>query len=176
MSAVKVGSPAGAKKGRFLLDTAGILEAPNLTASDCVTVPEVTAEVAPGGAAYRRLEHMLAAGLQVRASTNGSMARVQTAAREAGNWVRLSPADVSILALALDLPDGTLVSDDYTVLDLAKRLNVRSQTIRTKGISATKDWTARCVGCARAYDESSAGKDCVVCGSAIKLKPQPKRR
>jgi rRNA maturation endonuclease Nob1 len=172
VSALKVGSPAGAKKGRFLLDTAGILEAPNLTASDCVTVPEVAAEVSPGGAGHRRLEQMLAAGLEVRASTNESLARVETVAKDAGNWGRLSAADVSILALALDLPDGTLVSDDYTVLDIAKRLKVTSQTIRTSGVTATKDWTARCVGCMRSYDEEHAGKPCPICGAEIRLKPR----
>lgn len=158
------------------MDTAGILEAPNLTPSDCTTVPEVAAEVSPGGTAYRRLEQMLAAGLKVRASTNESLERVRVLAQEAGNWGRLSPADASILALALDLPNATLVSDDYTVLDLAKRLNIEVQTIRTQGVAQTKDWLARCVGCTRVYDEAMAGKDCLVCGSTIKLKPQSKRR
>ena len=168
---MKVGSPAGAKKGRFLLDTAGILEAPNLTASDCVTVPEVTAEVSPGGAGHRRLEQMLAAGLEVRASTNASIGRVERTAKDAGNWGRLSAADASILALALDIPDGTLVSDDYTVLDLAKRLKITTQTIRTSGVTSTKDWMARCTGCGRTYEEDRAGKPCAVCGAEIRLKP-----
>ena len=176
MSELKVASSKRPQKARFLLDTAGILEAPNLTPSDCTTVPEVAAEVSPGGAGYRRLEQMLAAGLEVRASTNGSIERVRSVAMDAGNWARLSPADVSILALALDVPEGTLVSDDYTVLDLAKRLKIAVQTIRTKGVDSTQDWSARCVGCARVYDESMAGKDCMVCGSLIKLKPAGKRR
>jgi rRNA maturation endonuclease Nob1 len=158
----------------LLLDAAGILEAPNITPSECVTVPEVTGEISPGGSAYRRLEQLLAAGLRVQASSNASLARVKRTAQEAGNWGRLSPADASILALALDLPRGKLVTDDYTVLDLAKRLGISTQTIRTKGIDVTKDWIARCAGCGRAYEESIAGRPCPVCGAEVRLKPRPR--
>lgn len=172
MSDANVGLPGKPRQARFLLDTAGILEAPNLTPSECVTVPEVAAEVTLGGASSRRLEHMLAAGLEVRASTNGSMARVQALAKEAGNWSRLSAADASILALALDNPDVTLLSDDYTVLDLAKRFGLPTQTIRTKGVTTTKDWDARCQGCGRNYIDDRAGTQCPVCGAEIKLKPR----
>lgn len=159
-----------AVKTRFLLDTAGILEAPNLSPSDCVTCPEVTAEIRPGGASARRLEQMLAGGMEVRIPTNESIARVQERAQKVGNLARLSAADVAVLALALDVP-GTLVSDDYTVLDLASRFALPVQTIRTTGVQRSLEWAARCKGCGRQFDAAAAGAPCRVCGSPVALRP-----
>ena len=154
----------------FFLDTAAILEGVNLEAARCRTTPEVVAEVRPGGASGRRLELMLAGGLVVVAATPAARERVQAAAKAAGSLARLSEADVSILALAVDgAGAGELWSDDYTVLDVAKRLNVAARPVTKEGIVATKNWGARCKGCGRRYAATEIEKPCRVCGSEVRL-------
>lgn len=157
----------------FLLDAGAILEAANVAPGRCATSAEVVAEVRAGGRAHRRLEMLLAGGMEVRQAGKAAQDRVVVEADRAGSRTRLSPADASILALALDTPvPRMLLTDDYTVLDLARRLDVATQTVRTAGITAPKDWLARCSGCGRAYEASRAGSDCGVCGREIRLKPK----
>ena len=88
---------------------------------------------------------------------------------QAGNLGRLSEADRSLLALALDL-GATLVSDDYTVLDLALRLGIPTQTVNQDGPTGTLDWQPRCSGCGRTFDAMPKGEECLICGSPVRLK------
>jgi rRNA maturation endonuclease Nob1 len=157
----------------MVLDTAALLEGANLTASQCRTTPEVVAEVRSGGASGRRLEQLLAAGLGLESPDRAALKEVDGAARAAGSSTRLSEADRSVLGLAVQhRKNGTLLSDDYTVLDLARRLNVNAKPVTKPGIEATKDWVLRCSGCGRVFAEGKVGGPCPVCGSEIRLKPK----
>ncbi|MFO1533061.1 MAG: hypothetical protein ABR562_05085 [Thermoplasmatota archaeon] len=140
--------------------------------SEWATTPEASAEVQPGGADARRFANWIASGLEVRDASPGSLQQVRTTATKAGNIARLSAADVSLAALALDL-QAILVSDDYTLLDIAKRLGIPSQTVNTAGIEGTLDFRPRCTGCGRWFDAMPKKDECPVCGSPVKLKPKP---
>lgn len=134
------------------------------------TTPEAEAEISPGGRDARRYEDWRSLGLQVRAASAQAAATVDAAAAKAGTLARLSPADRSLLALALDLP-GTLVTDDYTMLDVAARLGVATQTVNQAGIRGALDFRPRCAGCGRWFDAMPKGQECPVCGSPVKPKP-----
>jgi endoribonuclease Nob1 len=139
------------------------------------TTPEAAAEVSPGGRDARRFDGWLAAGLRVRAAAPEDVERVEEAARAAGNRARLSPADVSLAALALGL-GATLVTDDHTLLDVALRLGVRTQTVNSPGIRGTLDFRPRCSGCGRWFALAPKGDECPVCGSPVRPKPwRPER-
>lgn len=136
-----------------------------------LTTPEADAEVSPGGRDARRFAFWKEVGLQVRAASAGSTERAAGAARGAGSLARMSAADLSLAALALDAgPDAVLVTDDYTLLDVAKRLGITTRTVNTKGIDATADWRPRCTGCGRWFDEAPPGDECPICGSPVKLR------
>jgi UPF0271 protein len=134
------------------------------------TTPEAAAEVSPGGRDARRYEQWIAVGLQVRSAGAESMLRVEDAAQAAGNHTRLSPADLSLAALALEL-QGLLISDDYTLLDVAKRVGVPTRTVNAEGIQGTLDFRPRCIGCGRWFEAMPKGGECTVCGSPVKPKP-----
>ncbi|MEA3191232.1 MAG: endoribonuclease Nob1 [Thermoplasmata archaeon] len=134
------------------------------------TTPEAAAEISTGGRDARRYDNWIATGLQVRDATPEAVERVRDVATAAGNLVRLSAADLSLAALAVDLA-GTLVTDDYTLLDVARRLGVRTQTVNTEGIAATLDFRPRCIGCGRWFDTMPKREECIVCGSPVKAKP-----
>ncbi len=88
----------------------------------------------------------------------------------AGNLARLSDADRALLALAHG-EGAVLVTDDYTMLDLAGRLGIRAQTVNTEGIQGAKNFKPRCAGCGRWFDAMPKGEECIVCGSPVRLKP-----
>ncbi len=155
----------------LVLDTSLLLggkEPPR--SSSWATTPEAAAEVSPGGKDARRYEGWITLGLQVRSANQDSVDRVESTAMAAGNLGRLSVADVSLAALALDL-SATLVTDDYTLLDVANRLHIPTQTVNTAGISAPLDFRPRCMGCGRWYETMPKKEECIVCGSPVQSKP-----
>lgn len=135
------------------------------------TTPEAAAEVRPGGRDARRFEDWRSIGLQVRSPGPDARARVDEVARAAGSLERLSAADRSLLALALEMA-ATLVTDDYTMLDVARRLDVPARTVQQRGVETTMDWAPRCAGCGRWFDEAPPGDECPVCGSAVRARPR----
>jgi len=155
----------------FVLDSGAIAHGANLPPAQCRTAPSVLAEFQPGGATRRRLDLFLAAGLLVQDPAPESLQRVDAAVAKAGSATRLSAADRDVLALALDVR-GRLVTDDYTVQDIARRLGLAVESIATRGISERVDWGGRCAGCGRRYDATHIGRECPVCGARIVGKPR----
>lgn len=156
---------------RYVLDTSLLLggrEPPQ--DGTCSTTPEAAGEVAPGGKDHRRFERWLAAGLRIESAPPETLERVADAGLAAGNLGRLSPADLSLLALALE-QQATLVTDDFTILDLAIRLSIPTQTVNQDAPRATLDFRPRCTGCGRWFDAMPKKDECPVCGSPVKLKP-----
>ncbi|MFA5943047.1 MAG: nucleotide-binding protein [Candidatus Thermoplasmatota archaeon] len=136
------------------------------------TTSEAAAEVSPGGRDARRFEDWQSIGLEVRDPGPEARSRVEAAGVTAGNLARLSAADRSLLALTLELgAQATLVTDDYTLLDLAARLGVRTQTVNQHGIRASLDFRPRCTGCGRWFEAMPKTEDCPVCGSPVKPRP-----
>lgn len=155
----------------YVLDTSLLLggKEPPRDAS-WATTPEAAAEISPGGKDARRYDGWIAVGLQVRSASSDSRDKVEETALAAGNLGRLSDADLSLLALALELP-GTLVTDDHTMLDVALRLSVPTRTVNSSGIAGTLDFRPRCTGCGRWFDAMPKREECTVCGSPVKAKP-----
>lgn len=152
----------------LILDTSLLLGGRDPPRTDSwATTPEAEAEIRPGGRDARRFKEWRDTGLQIRSASAASLDRVQEEGMAAGNLGRLSVADQSLLALALETK-GTLVSDDHTLLDVALRLHIKTQTVNTKGIKETKNWKPRCKGCGRWFEEQP--KDCPICGSEVVLR------
>ncbi len=154
----------------LVLDTSLLLGGKEPPPGRWLTTPEAAAEIKPGGKDARRFDFWLEQGLEVRSADDGAAIRVDEAGLAAGNLGRLSDADRSLLALALQRK-AVLVTDDHTMLDLALRLNVATQTVASKGVASTKDWRHRCLGCGRWFDEAQKRDECPVCGSPVQLKP-----
>lgn len=153
----------------FVLDTSLLLGGKEPPRGAWSTTPEAAAEVSPGGRDARRYEDWLSLGLQVRSARPASVDRVDDVAMQAGNLGRLSEADRSLLALALERK-ATLVTDDFTMLDLAMRLDVPTQTVNQARPEGTIDWQPRCSGCGKRYDAMPRGEECIICGSPVRLK------
>ena len=158
----------------FVLDSSAIANGASVPPAQAMVPPAVLDEFQPGGATRRRLDQFLAAGMQVRQPTDRARARVAETVLGMGAASRLSQADQEVAALAVDVgPVGTLLTDDYTLQDAAKRLGIRVASVATAGIEAKKDWRPRCTGCGRWFSQMPKKDECPICGSLVKAKPRP---
>lgn len=106
-----------------------------------------------------------ASGLEVVEPPREAVERVWRAARGTGDDARLSDADVEVLALALDM-GATILTDDYSIQNLASGLGVAFRGVAKRGIERELEWTYRCRGCGRYFDEDPG--ECPICGSGIR--------
>ncbi|HUR68613.1 MAG TPA: nucleotide-binding protein [Candidatus Thermoplasmatota archaeon] len=151
----------------LVLDTSALLAGRPLGPGEATLIPSaVLEELRPGGRDRRHLDMLVAAGARVVEAAPADRARVVEAGKAGGDGSRLSAADIDVLAVALEV-DGEIVTDDYTVLNLARRLSIPARTIQTKGITQTYRFVPRCMGCGRFLDKEYP--DCPVCGSPVKM-------
>jgi UPF0271 protein len=129
---------------------------------EIATTPSVVDEVSDVRSRCR-LEALLATGLSVLSPTRVSLERVSEAARGTGDLARLSPADIDLLALSLDL-GATVVTDDYAVQNVALSLGLGVSGILQRKARARR-WKFRCPGCNRRYPSEGT---CPECGSPLK--------
>ena len=162
------GGEGGGATGRpLVLDTSALLAGRPFGPGEATLIPSaVMDELRPGGRDRRHLDLLIAAGARVVEATPAGRARVREAAKAGGESGRLSGADVDVLAVALEA-GGELVTDDYTLLNLARRLGVPTRTVQTRGIREEYRFVPRCTGCGRFYEAMLP--DCPVCGSALKM-------
>ena len=142
------------------------------------SVPEVTVELREKTSTSYRLSMSISAGkLQIRAPTQTSLKEVLDKATTLGDRIALSPTDINVLALALDLhkdgKDPVVVSDDYAVQNVAEGIGLSYQSLATLGIRQKFDWVHYCPACFRRY--SGEIQICQVCGTKLKRKPLRKR-
>jgi UPF0271 protein len=105
--------------------------------------------------------------LQILNSDRESIQKVVAAARETGDYVKLSEADISIIALALQL-GIMLVTNDYAVANVACTLKIPVKSVAGKGITHTRRWIAYCSACGRAFGPNA--KECRLCGNRLRRK------
>ena len=84
---------------------------------------------------------------------------------KSGDSIKLSKADISVLALAYQL-NKTLISDDFSVENAARLLRISIMPLGTKGIKYTRKWISFCRTCGMGY--GSYLKDCLICGNKLK--------
>ncbi len=139
---------------------------------ELATVPGVLREVRRQGLTPQ-LEAILETQVRVLEPGAASQARVRAAAEATGDAQRLSPTDRELLALALEI-GATLVTDDYSIQNLCRVLDVPYEPVLLPGIQETWRWTYRCTGCGRTWPEWH--EECPTCGSPLRTaRPRARR-
>ncbi len=131
---------------------------------DLLTVPGVLRELRRQGMTPQ-LAMVLDTQVQVASPGRASLARVREASEGTGDAHRLSPTDEALLALALE-HEAILVTDDYSMQNVARTLGVPYEPVLAPGIRETWQWAYRCTGCARTWPEWH--EECPVCGAPLK--------
>jgi UPF0271 protein len=129
------------------------------------SVPAVEEEL-EDESAYR-FDAMEGAGMHIHIPADNTVETIERAAVETGDGEELSDTDVRLIAAAFEL-DGTLVTDDYAMQNVAEHLGVVVEVIAREGITEQRDWRFQCQGCGREFDDHR--DRCPICGSDLSRK------
>ena len=164
----------------LVLDATAFIQGviPNTEDSQVFTTPQVLKELK--GFAKVRAGELVDSGL-VRVVEPGREAwrRVEGLLNKLGEGGRLTEADVSVLALTLQLSRGAevaLVSDDYGVQNVAAHLGLRSLGLATPGIKYRYTWEVYCPGCRKVFKGDSELGLCPICGTQLRRRPSGRAR
>jgi UPF0271 protein len=135
------------------------------TSERTASVPPVREEL-EDESAYR-FDAMEGSGMHIHIPADNTVETIERAAVETGDGEELSGTDVSLVAAAFEL-DGTLVTDDYAMQNVAEHLGVEVEVIARDGISEQREWRFQCQGCGREFDDHR--DRCPICGSDLSRK------
>ncbi len=114
-----------------------------------------------------RFDALEGSGMHMHIPDEETVERIERAARETGDFDELSRTDIRLIAATFEL-DGTLVTDDYAMQNVAEKLEVRVEVIARDGIEQQRNWRFQCQGCGREFDEKE--ERCPICGSELSRK------
>lgn len=90
---------------------------------------------------------------------------------KSGDDLRLSGPDKKLLAVALALLDEgkeiKVLTDDYSMQNVLKILDIPYESIITEGIKGVYNWKKTCEGCKKEYPADYPYDDCEICGSKV---------
>ncbi len=113
--------------------------------------------------------------LRVRKPKTRFLGRVKEASKMVGDMRFLSEVDMQVLALALELKsaghDPHIVTDDYSIQNVANQIGVNFTSLMTFGIRFKLHWILYCPACHRKYPPDYKPKLCEICGTQLKRKP-----
>ena len=148
---------------RRVLDASALLSGASFD-GELYTTPEAVNEVRRIGSTPQ-LDAVLATKVRALTPEKESVEAVDRMARRTGDIARLSATDRGLLALSRDL-EAVLLTDDYSIQNVAILLGVRYEKVLERGIREVVTWRYRCTGCGRFFEEPS--KVCPVCGSKVR--------
>ena len=105
--------------------------------------------------------------LMIRDPEHRFIITVNDAAKKSGDFPNLSHEDISAISLSLQL-EAELVTDDFTISNVAKNLNIKVIPLMTSGIKNVVIWKYYCPGCKTNFSKVT---ECPRCGNRLKRKP-----
>ncbi|HIP63237.1 MAG TPA: NOB1 family endonuclease [Archaeoglobus profundus] len=131
-----------------------------------ITVPEVIDEIKDE---HSKL-YLSLLNIKVEEPSRDSIEKVIKIAKKTGDIHKLSNTDIKLLAKTLDEMkkgnEAVLVTDDYSIQNVAKLLGIKIENIIQPKISKVFKWIKVCKGCGRKVNEEV----CPICGSEVVLR------
>jgi len=166
------------KRRAIVLDTSAFIAGfdPLSVADEVYSVPSVGRELASNSLSWTRFKTALESGkLRVEAPSHAFLERVKESSRTVGDVLFLSEVDLQVLALALELKSWgyspLIVTDDYSIQNVANQVGVQFASLMTFGIRFRHHWIMYCPACYHKYPPDHKGETCEVCGTKLKRKP-----
>jgi UPF0271 protein len=146
-----------------------------------VTVSNVEEEIRANSVNWLRFKTAIENGkVIVKTASEETLARVEKCALEVGDSFYLSETDKHVLALALQLKthdcEPQIVTDDYSIQNVAKRLGIEFIHLATFGIRRVLEWMRYCPACHKEYAPNSTITECTICGTQLKRKPRKHKK
>jgi UPF0271 protein len=162
----------------IVLDTSAFLVGfdPFSVNEEQYTVPMVREEIMGDSMPWVRFKTAVENGkLKVRSPERIFLSQIKTSANAVGDVFFLSETDSQILALALQLKaegySPLIVTDDYSIQNVANQLNIEFASLATLGIRFRLQWVRYCPACHKRYPANYKSNNCEICGTELKRKP-----
>lgn len=165
----------------MVLDTSAFLAGfdPFSISENQATVPKVQEEIRTNSMTWVRFKTAVENGkLKVKTPSEEFLNKAKTSAITVGDSFFLSETDTQLLALALELKAAGhsphIVSDDYSIQNVATKMEIEFTALATFGIRRLLEWVRYCPACHREYAADYSSTSCTVCGTELKRKPRKK--
>jgi UPF0271 protein len=113
--------------------------------------------------------------VKIKAPTQEFLTKAKASAAMMGDVHLLSDADMELLAVALELKASgyspQIVTDDYSIQNVATQLGLGFVALATFGIRHVLKWVRYCPACRKEYPADQKSSECRVCGTALKRRP-----
>jgi UPF0271 protein len=100
--------------------------------------------------------------------------KIKVSASKVGDAYLLSETDLQLLALALELKSQgeypEIITDDYSIQNVAKQNNIGFYALATFGIRRLLEWMRYCPACHKEYRNNTSFSVCQICGTELKRK------
>jgi UPF0271 protein len=155
----------------WVLDTSAIINGyPPDSPIEKYTVPEVVEE-AKSIATATSVGVLIDSGdLKIWEASPRGLKKVRGKLREIGG--ELSDTDAKIAALAIDLAEmgiePILLTDDYSLQNLAEVMGLNYESVATPGIESVFVWEWACIACGKVLDKQVGA--CPACGNPLRRK------
>jgi len=167
-----------AKERIIVLDTSAFIAGfdPLTIENEQYSVPLVKYELVADSLPMTRLTTAVGSGkLKIKQPSLEFVDKVREMSKKVGDVLSLSNADQQVLALALELKSAgyspLIVTDDYSIQNVANQIGVEFAPLMTFGIRFRLYWILYCPACHKKYPSDYRLKVCEVCGTTLKRKP-----
>jgi UPF0271 protein len=155
----------------WVLDTSAIINGyPQDSPIEKYTVPEVAEEARSISLATSVGVLIDTGDLRLWEASPGSLEKVRERLGEIGG--ELSDTDSRLVALAIDLAEmgmaPVLLTDDYSLQNLAEVMGLHYRSMATAGIESVFVWEWTCVACGKVLEERTG--TCPDCGNPLQRK------
>ena len=135
------------------------------------TVPEITEEIKDFESRLK-FDTVINEGLlSIQDVPSECLSCVNDIISESGDILRLSFPDKKLIALAYMLSQRgesvKVISDDYTIQNTLKIMDIPYSGVITEGIKGIYNWKKVCEGCKKEFPDDYPFDDCEICGSKI---------
>jgi UPF0271 protein len=162
----------------IVLDTSAFIAGfdPLSFSGEIHSVPAVEGELIPNSLPWTRFRTAVESGkLRLKTPSHLFLERVEESSKTVGDALVLSAVDLQVLARALELKHAgsspLVVTDDYSIQNVANQLDMEFTSLMTFGIRFRHHWIKYCPACYRKYPPNFKSEVCEVCGTKLKRKP-----
>ena len=155
----------------YVLDASAFINGFKINSKNNFTVPEITAEIKDFKSKLAFDMALEENKLIIQDVPIEYINCVNDIISESGDILRLSLPDKKLISLAYMLfekgENVKVISDDYTIQNALKIMNIDYSGVITEGIKGIYNWKKVCEGCKKEYGEEYPFDDCEICGSRI---------
>jgi len=158
------------KEKVYVLDASGIIGGFISSKHKNITISAVISEIKDLKSQITMQSALDHGKIIIKEPDSDSLNQVQGAIENSGDILRLSEVDIRVVALAITLKTNynpTVVTDDYSIQNILKILEIPYRSVLTEGIKQTYGWIKICRGCRKKYPSDYKWDDCEICGAAV---------